>query len=406
MRENTTPINVLEDDSVAVARTRVGPCWRSLTISRPARRSISQRPTPVSTAWPTTSSALRDAGAKVIADDVTYFDEPMFQEGPIDVAIDNVTSSGVSYFSSAGNENVVVGGHNVGSYEAPAYRPTSCPARVNNFASSHGFSYLDCHDFDPGAGVDNGAGLHARHRDYSSRSISSGPSPGTESAPTSISSSLDAGTGNVLASSTYRNSGVSGTQEPFEWAAYQQHDRSPGERGSRHRSLFGDGAAAAQVRDYPMASGYLTGAEYNSSNGGDIVGPTIFGHNGGQNTITVAAVPYNDSTTPESYTSHGPVTYYYGPVNDSTPAAPLSSPLVLSKPDIAATDCAQTSFFSATPARLTTSVAPPRRRLTRRPWQRSCSSTTFSHPASVRADCGRPGARLQTAARAMSSARG
>ena len=49
--------------------------------------------------------ALQAAGAKVIADDVTYFDEPYFQDGIVAQAINTVEAKGVAYFTAAGNNS-------------------------------------------------------------------------------------------------------------------------------------------------------------------------------------------------------------------------------------------------------------------------------------------------------------
>jgi hypothetical protein len=47
------------------------------------------------------------AGARVIADDVGYFDEPFFQDGIVAQAIDAVEANGVAYFSAAGNDGTL-----------------------------------------------------------------------------------------------------------------------------------------------------------------------------------------------------------------------------------------------------------------------------------------------------------
>ncbi len=48
--------------------------------------------------------ALRTAGCDIIVDDVGYLSEPVFQDGIIAQAVNNVTARGALYFSSAGND--------------------------------------------------------------------------------------------------------------------------------------------------------------------------------------------------------------------------------------------------------------------------------------------------------------
>lgn len=77
---------------------------------------------------------LSDAGAAVIVDDVRYVGEPMFQDGVIAQAVDEVAARGVSVFSAAGNQARR-------SYESK-FRPVTTRTSLGR---------MTVHDFDPGA---------------------------------------------------------------------------------------------------------------------------------------------------------------------------------------------------------------------------------------------------------------
>src|SRR5947208_12952037 len=47
--------------------------------------------------------ALASAGANVLVDDFTFLTEPMFQDGIVAQAVDQVVALGIPYFSAAGN---------------------------------------------------------------------------------------------------------------------------------------------------------------------------------------------------------------------------------------------------------------------------------------------------------------
>jgi hypothetical protein len=283
---------------------------------------------------------LRDNGATVITDDVTYFAEPMFQQGPVGVAVNDVASSGVTYSSSAGNSNLVVGGKNVASYEAPAYRPTGCPAVIPTDPTDPA-KWRDCHDFNPGAGTDNSARYTLANGGALMVNLQwAEPWYGVT---TDLDAFLiDAGTGNVLAYSMYDNLQNGQPVEVFYYENKSGSAKSVNVVIARYA-----GGVPRLKYVLPQATWKVTSVEYDQSGGGDVVGPAIWSHNGDEHAISTAAVPYNDSATPEEYTSHGPVTLYYGPVVNSTPAAPLGSPLVLFKPDLAATDGGINSFFGS-----------------------------------------------------------
>ncbi|MBB5888916.1 subtilisin-like proprotein convertase family protein [Kutzneria kofuensis] len=86
--------------------------------------------------------ALRSqAHCDVIVDDVFYFNEAAFQDGPIAQAVNAVTADGALYFSSAGNEgNVVDGtsGHWEGDYVDSGQVIGKFAGGAHNFAGSTG----------------------------------------------------------------------------------------------------------------------------------------------------------------------------------------------------------------------------------------------------------------------------
>ena len=94
--------------------------------------------------------------------------------------------------------------------------------------------------------------------------------------------------------------------------------------------------------------GGVSGTEYPRSGGGDVVGPAIFGHAGAAAAITVGAVPYNNRTGRALLLARsGDPLLRTG--RRQRRGAPLGSPEVISKPEVAATDCGRTTFFSFQP---------------------------------------------------------
>jgi hypothetical protein len=274
---------------------------------------------------------IRADGADVIVDDVFYPNEPFFQDGPIANAARAATAAGVPYFTAAGNSNVFAGGNNVSSYEAPAYRPALCPVPFNP-----GEVVLDCHDFDTTGATGTSDAITVKPNGGFALDLQWAEPRGA------VATDLDVfvinASGTVLAKSISKSTAAGQPVEVLGWGNASASPQTVRIVVARY-----SGSATPRLKFVFIGSGGIDSVQYNSSTNGDVVGPSILGHSGTSGIGTTAAIPYDDSTTPEDFSSRGPVTHYFQPTPST---ATLSGPEVVAKPDFAGTDGVRTSFFA------------------------------------------------------------
>lgn len=286
------------------------------------------------------------AGAQVIVDDVAYFEEPFFQDGPVAAAVDEVTSgpNGATYLSAAGNDNLFdEEGNEIASWEAPSYRDSgSCPQEVRELP---GFNAHHCLDFNPGAATDRTFGIKVEPEEILSIDLQwAEPWFGVE---TDLDAFLLDAEGHLLTGSVEENEVTGQPTEIVQWENPSSSTRTVQLVVNRF-----SGPAAVPLKFILLQNGGgVTGVEYPKSGNGDVVGPSLYGHAGAASAIGVGAMRFaprigEGAEEPEFYSSRGPVTHYFEPVEGTSPAAPLPAAELISKPDVTATDCGKTTFFA------------------------------------------------------------
>ena len=301
---------------------------------------------------------LRSVGhCDIIVDDILYFNESPFQDGPIARSVNAVTAAGALYFSSAGNEGNTIDGTS-GNYEGDF---VNSGRTVGKFAGA-------AHDFDPGPGV----------QVFEPISDASGsvPVPLFWAEPLGHATSdydlyeFDAA-GNVVALSQDIQDG---TQDPTERLD------SPGGNGLRLAVVKFSGAD----RYFQLSA--LRGRFVDSTDGlKAYVTPGVTrGHSAAVNAFSVAAAPaaaplpfdlepgdpanpagpfpgvFTKAQKPERFSSDGPRRVFFKA--DGSPITPGNTTstggAVRSKPDITAADGVSTSVSGFDPFFGTSAAAP------------------------------------------------
>ena len=280
---------------------------------------------------------LADAGCDIIVDDVTYFNEGVFQDGIIAQAVNTVTASGVLYFSSAGNSGNLDSGTS-GTWEGDFDGTGATIPPINTgegkVVTVHAFDAT--HNYDQVTARSSGANptilqwsdpLGASCNDYDLFDMNS-----------TLTTIYD-----------YSTSVQSCTQDPIEGIA------APYTNEVLVIVLY-DGSARALHLD--TERGRLA---INTSG-------ATFGHNAAGSAVTVAATPaqatiFTDGNqSPEYYSSDGPRKIFYYP--NGTPITPgnflfgTDGGTTLSKVDLTTADCGQSAVPGFNPFCGTSAAAP------------------------------------------------
>ncbi len=276
---------------------------------------------------------LANAGAHVIVDDVIYFAEPMFQDGPIAQAANEVArTQDAAYFTSAGNN-----GRN--SYES-AFRASGESGVLN--------AQGELHDF---GGGDTGQRLIIPEGD-SVRIALQWTDPYASLGGPGADSDLDIfitdQAGTVVARSDFDNIGT----DPFEFLEFANdgsidadNDGTPDTQFELGIELF-EGPPPDLFKYVYFPSSGVEIDEFAAQS----QRPTLYGHANAEEAMAVGAVfwfatpAFDDQfTNPfeiNGFSSRGGVPIYFTPEG-----TPLATPETRNKPDMVGPDGTNTTFF-------------------------------------------------------------
>jgi hypothetical protein len=298
------------------------------------------------------------AGAKVITDDVTYFAEPLYQDGIVAQVVDFVAAGGVVYTSAAGN------------FDNNAYENTSPSLTSDPVFPGNGANFIN---FGTSASPNSRQSVRLNN-DQAFIITLQWDSPFFNAAGDTVNLGIflvDPTTQAVVAAGNVNTVGSGQPVQVFSFqnttGAAKNYDililATGGTPGRLKWVNYGSNAFDDILINTPAVPGVST----NSA-------PTMNGHAQSANAIASAAAPYFDQTVPESYSSFGPTTILFS----ADGLTRFGSPQVRAKPDVTAIDGVKTTFFPSAGARSSSARRRPRR--TSPVWRPSTSRATPGPP--------------------------
>ncbi len=269
---------------------------------------------------------------KVIVDDISYFDEPMFQDGVVAQAVNEAASRlGVSYFSSAGND-----ADYSCEYAAPVFKALATPTGSADLDFGASFSPGGASDTRQHYSIPKGSPLLIELQWSDPFYTSAGVKTDLDILLVKTRANGLVQPGDTVAVS---NSDNISSQTPTELLYYINNNDTDTEfdlviscyRGTANPTRvkyidFGDGANVMP-------------AEYFTHSG------TVVGHHAATGAMAGAAAPSYNRLAPEHFSSKGQPTYLF-----AADGTALATPTVRLKPDFTSIDGTSTTFFgSATP---------------------------------------------------------
>jgi len=264
-------------------------------------------------------NALVSAGANIIVDDIGWANSPMFNDGLVAKAVDAAVAANVVYVSAAGNE------------ADRAWSGVWTPLSANvggTTAMHHNFGGGDVfQDFTLGPSQQIRIAFQ-----WSNAFLEGGSSLANYQVPVNFDVII---TNTSNAQVAIFNTNNLNTDEAFEFVTFTNPSATLTQTFRlSFRLVAGTPAPGTILRWVDFGST----ANINAQAQG---GPTIFGHAAAKGAIAVGAVFYQTPSTPESFTALGGNLQFLFDAN----GAPLSTPEIRQKPDFAAPDGGDTSFF-------------------------------------------------------------